>query len=465
MKVSIETVATREIDLTVEPDEQTVGRAMRQAARQLSRRRPVAGYRPGKAPYAMVERLYGREVIFSEALNDLGKLVYHEALKEAEIEPLFPGEMDIESQEPLILKFRVPLEPVVKLGDYASLAVEPEPEVAISEEQIDEQVELVQRRYAEYTPAERPIEMGDQVIASIQGESEGETVVDQSSVTLDINDKLMPPGFGEALIGMAQDETREFSLAYPDDYEDENLAGKNVDFSVTIATIHEVELPAVDDDLAKTAGDYETLDDLRQGLAESLKSRLEAEARSREASAAVELLVEQAEVEYPEAALEAELDRAIRRRAGQLAQMGFAWERYLQMVGQTEDELREQMRPEVEGELVRRLVIAEFARAEKLEVGMNQVNAELQAMSQNLYASYGERATEMLSKMDKQSTFVSLHNDVLTREAVRRLTNMATGRPLEEDEAPEASAAEAANAEAEQEPGPEAEAQAQESEE
>ena len=376
MKVTSETVATREVQLTVEPDDQTVRRALRKAARAISRYRPISGYRPGKAPYALVERLYGHDVILNEALNDLGNEVYRDAIKEAEVEPFSPGEMDIASQEPLVLTFRVPLMPSVTLGDYATIEIDPEPEVALTDEQIDEQVEMVQRRHAEYTPVEdRPVALGDQVVASIHGESEGEVVVNRQNTTLDISDALMPPGFGEALVGMTTEEPREFSLAYPEDFDDEELAGKNVDFTIEIATIREVELPALDDDLAKAAGDYDTFEELREGVAESLKARLEGEARAREAQAAVEALVALCEVEYPEAMVQEQLDVAIRNQAGQLAQMGFAWERYLEMVGQTEDDIREQLREGVEKDVVRRLVISEFAQAEKLQVAQDELSA------------------------------------------------------------------------------------------
>ena len=433
MKVTSETVATREVQLTVEPDDQTVRRALRKAARAISRYRPISGYRPGKAPYALVERMYGHDVILNEALNDLGNDVYRKALEDQEIEPYSPGEMDITSQDPLVLSFRVPLMPEVTLGDYATVKVEPEPEVALTEEQIDEQVDMVQRRHAEYTPVEdRPVAVGDQVIASISGESEGETVVNRQNSTLDINDALMPPGFAEALVGMETEDTREFSLAYPGDYEDENLAGKNVDFTVTVSTIRTVELPAMDDDLAKMAGDFETFDELRDALAESLKARLEGEARSREAQAAVEALVEICEVEYPEAMVQEQLDQAVRNQAGQLAQMGFTWDRYLEMIGKTEDEVRSEMREGVEQDITRRLCISEFAQLEKVDVQQEELSAEMNAMARQLYATYGERASEMLETMSNSGAMMSIYGDVLTRKATVRLANMATGRPVDE---------------------------------
>jgi len=233
LKVTTETTATRQVMLTIEPDPGTIQGGLRRAARNVSRLHPVAGFRPGKAPYAMVEQIYGREMLLNEALREIAPQIYSEAIEESGVEPFEQGQLEVESQDPVILKVDLPLVPKVELGDYESLHIAPEPEIAITQEQIDQELQRVQKRHAEYEPVERPIESGDQVVASIKGTSDGELVVDQESATLDVTDDMMPPGFSEALVGMQKDESREFALTYPDGFDNEDLAGRQVDFSVS----------------------------------------------------------------------------------------------------------------------------------------------------------------------------------------------------------------------------------------
>ncbi len=424
MKVTTETAGTREVLLTIEPDPQDVQRALQKAARQISRRRPLPGYRPGRAPYGLVERVFGREAILSEALNDMAPNLYREAVEQASIEPFEQGQLELESGDPVVLKVNIPLVPLVALGDYKVLRIDPEPEVSITEEQIDQHVERVRRRQAQYRTVNRPVQLDDQIVASITGTSDGEIVIDDEDAILDMQDVLEPPGFAEALLGMSQGETREFSLAYPEGFDNESLAGKNVSFSVTVKTVREVDLPEVNDDLAKAAGDYETMAEMREDIAVQLKQRLEREAQGREANAAIEALVAQSSVDYPKAAADREVDIALDSRRVRVRQAGFDFERYLQMIGSTEQELREELRPQAERTLVRGLVLAEFARAEELGVDTD----ELAGGMSRVVAAYGDSLSEARERLEDGRVVLSVHNQLLTRKAVLHLTDMLTGR-------------------------------------
>lgn len=438
MKTTTETIGPREVLLTVEPDPETVDKALRRAARQLSQWRPVPGFRPGKAPYALVERIFGRETLLEQAISEMAPELYRQAISEANIEPFEQGRMEVGSHDPLVLKFKVPLGPLVTLGDYRTLHIQPEPEVVVTEAQIDEEIEALRRRHATYEVVDRPIQLGDQVVATIVGTHEGQRVVDRQDAVLDVLDSLRPAGFAEALVGMRTNESREFSLTYPEDYEDESLAGKNVTFNVTIKTIRQANLPEVNDELAKMAGDYETLAELREGLATAIKERLENEARAKEANAALEALVNISQVEYPAVALEREIDALLENQKARLRQIGFSYENYLRMIGKTEAELREELRPEAERRLVRELVLAEFARAEGLEVKQEEISAEASRIARR----YGERADEVLERLSTPRAKLSIHADLLTQAAIKHLTDLLTGRaqPRSQEPSPEASA-------------------------
>jgi len=443
VQVTSEPVATREVVLPIEPDAETVQAGMRKAAQQLSRWRPVPGYRPGKAPYNMVERIFGKEMILNQAVDDMANTLYRQALEQEKLDPYEQGTLEVASQEPLVIKVRVPLMPTVTLGDYTSIKIEPEPDVVVTNEQIDEQVEIVRRRHAQYQAVERPAQMGDQIVASIKGVSEGETVVDNENTTLELSDELVPPGFAEALVGMAAEETRVFSLAYPDDHEDERLRGKTVEFNVKLTTVREILLPEVNDDLAKTAGDYATLDEMREGLAANLKQRLEREARNREAEKAIEALVNMATIEYPAAALEREVQATLDNQKARLQQIGFSFENYLRMTGHTEAQLREEIRPDAAKRLARNLALNELARAEKLEVSGEELGNAITGIA----ASYGDRAEQAMRQFSDMRMAMPVYAELLTRKAINRLVSLATGR-AEQAESAEAASADTAGAEA-----------------
>ena len=435
MNVTIETVATREVVLTVEPDAETVRRELRKAARQVSRQRPVAGFRPGRAPYDLVERMVGRELLVSQALSNVGQDLYREAIEEAGVEPFAQGELDVESEDPLVLKMRLPLVPVVQLGDYQSLHIEPEPPVSVTVEQIEAEIERLRRAHAEYEPVERPVALGDQVVATLKGVSGDEVLIDQSDSTIDVTDELIPPGFSEALIGMAIGETREFSLAYPSDFGNEELAGRTVDFAVSVDTIRQTHLPEVDDDLAKTASDYETLVELKEALATRIQNWLERVAAARESAAAIEAISAIAEVEYPAIALTREIDGSLDEQKARIQRSGFTFEGYLQMSGRTEQELREEIQPQAERSLVTRLILAELAKAENLAVDDSDIAAQVQSLSANVSAAYGERAPEVMQRLGQPGVVNSLYGNALLSRASRHLTDLLTGRVTTPDEA------------------------------
>ncbi len=427
MKVTTETIATREVELTIEPDAQAVQKAMRRAAQLISRFRPVPGYRPGKAPFSLVERIFGRDTILNEAIYQMGPDLYREAVKEAGIEPYEQGELDVESEDPLVLKANVSLVPVVNLGDYSTLHVDPEPDVSITEEQIDEQVEQTRKRFAEHDPVDRPVQPGDQIIATIEGAAGDDKVIDRKDATLIVEDNMQPPGFAEAVTGMSAGEAREFTLSYPEDYENDDLAGKDVQFTVSVTTVRDTTLPEVDDDLAKMAGDFDTLQELRDDLANRLKQRLEWELRERETVAVVEALVANSKVEYPAAALDHEVAHLIESQKQRVQQIGFTWERYLQLMGTSEAQVNENSRPEAEQRLVRRLVLTEFARAEEITVD----NEELAAGMASLAATWGEQSEEAQAQLQDQRVLMSVYSDLMTRKAMNRLRAMLTGRQEE----------------------------------
>lgn len=429
MKVTSETIAPREVELTVVPEARAVEQAMRRAAREASRQQPIPGFRPGRAPYTLVERRLGRDNILLQALQDIGRDLYARAIKESGLDPFETTQFSIASEDPVELKLRVPLKPEITLGDYASLHIDPEPEVVVSDEQIDEQLASLQRSHAEYEPVERPVQMGDQLVGAVKGvTTDGESVVDNQNSTINVTEDLEPAGFAEALLGLTVGETREFTLSYPEGYGVEDLAGKQVDFTVTPTAVRQTNLPALDDEFAKTAGDYETLAALRESIAADLKTRLTEEASNRESEAAVEALIAQAEILYPDVALEREIDSYIDQQMTRLQQMGIDLSTYLRIIGKTLLELRAELRDQAQRTLLQRLVLGEFAKATNIQISGEELSHEMETVEKTITDTYGDRAEQVLQQFRRGPAISALANDLLMRKALTQLTEMVTGR-------------------------------------
>lgn len=433
MQVTSETVAPREVVLTIVPEPETIDRAMRQAARELSRIRPLRGYRPGRAPYALVERTFGREVILNEALNKIAPDIYRDAIREADIQPYEQGLLDIETEDPLVLKVNVPLVPEVKLGDYAAMTIEPAPEVVIAEADVDEQIEMLRRQHAEIQAVDRPLQMGDQVVVGIYGKIGDEEVQRDEGATLDITEYLRPAGFAEALLGSQSNDVREFSLTYPEDEPNEKLAGNKVDYRVAVGEVREVVPPEADDSFAKTVGDYETLEALREAIAEELKEQREQQARADERLRAVQRLIEASEITYPKAALEREIDRAIANQRAHAKRMGFSLDSYLRITGRTEQDLRDDLNPGAVDGLSQRLVLMEYARLEDIQLTDDEGNSAINAYANHIAASYRGEADEYLKNAVQQGALTLVIEDALVMKAAQILADRMAGRPVESD--------------------------------
>ena len=423
MKVTKEKTGPCEYELSVEVEPEQLQQPLRQAARRLSKRRPLAGFRPGKAPYQMVERMYGQEAIFDEMLDQIGNKLYQEALKESGLEPYEEASLDIQQLEPLSLKFTVPVQPEVTLGDYHTIRAKlKKPRVPKTE--IEGILTRMQENNALWMPVERAVQMGDQVLLDIVGAIDGKEGTNQQDLTLEVTKEMTPPAFGENLVGIKPSETKEFDIQYPQDFQDQDLAGKTVHFSVTVKTVKEKELPALDDELAKTVGDFETLAQLRAKIKEQLREQKASEAKHEATDQAIDTLVKQATIEYPNVAVEREIDAMIRSSERRLQQQGFSLEGYLSMQQKTLAEWRTEMRPDAETRLKQSLAVAEFATTEGIDVDEHETEEEIDRIT----APLGDRSDGLKETLSTGASYVSVINRLYQRKALERLLAIATGQ-------------------------------------
>ncbi|MCG2767432.1 MAG: trigger factor [Anaerolineae bacterium] len=424
MKINTEEIADREVALTLEPEPERVEKAVRRVARKVAKRIKIPGFRPGKAPFQIVERTVGREYLLDEAASEMASELYKEALDKTGLEPYAPADLQILSLDPVSLKVTVALTPEVDLGDYQAIRVEPGDEVVVTDEQVDESLQEVQERLSEWDSVERAVQMGDQIVIDIMGNKGDDVLFDEKEQELILTEDVSPPGFSEQLLGIEPEESKEFSCTYPDDFPDEDLQGQEIAFKVTLHGVREKQAPVLDDELAKSAGDYETLEDLKQALRDGIQQRLEEEARDRLAETAVKALVEQASVTYPAVALKDEVDDMIASYEKRLESQGFTLDSYLNMTGQTSEVLRGEFESGAKERLVRSLVLAELTKAEGIKVEGDEVNEEIARIA----STYGDKASVVKRALTQRGATSSIASDLYSRKAIDRLIAIATGQ-------------------------------------
>jgi trigger factor len=435
LKVTTESLENRQLLLAIEVDEKRTEQAMRQVARQIAKQANIPGFRKGKAPYTLIVQRYGEDAIRQEAVEALAEVVYREALEQEEIEPYAPAALDEVVLHPITFKFTVPLRPTVEPGDYSNYRLKPR-KVRVYKKEVQQALERIREQNMILEPAERPAALNDRVVIDLVGQtSEGVEFIreDSARISLDAENADLTPGFAEAIVGMKAGEERTFTLTLPDDFPREELRGQEAEFTVKMTEVYESILPALDDDLARTTGNFDSLTELEKHIKEQLRQAAQQQADEEYTEQVVGDILDQAQVEYPPVMLEKELDevveefeRAVRRETR------LPLEDYLRFQNQTVEELREELKPSAAARLKRALVLGEVVRLEGLEVDEEEINARIEDAS----APWGARAGEVRSSLSSDEGRQAVRSRLLADKAVRRLVVIA------QQEAPEAVSAE-----------------------
>lgn len=429
------------LTMTVEVPDERVKPALEAAARKISKRYPVPGFRPGKAPLATVMRQFGEQALYESAIDELGQKVYEEALDQAKIDAYGPGALEHLELKPLVLKFNVPLKPEVDLGDYRALRLPYEAPV-VPEDQFNRVIEDLRDRQAVLEPVERPAALGDVTSLDVNGFlHEGLNPSDfllsdkDVSVQLDESAEWPMPGFTAQVVGMSVGETKKFDLAFADDYSNDSLRGQTAHFEVTCKEVKSRTRPELNDDFAREVGEYQTLDELKIKIREDLQKQAERQSEREYSDQALNQLVEQAKINYPSILLNQEVDDLLHDLDHRLREQRLTLEDYLKIENKTQEQLREDYKPRAEERLKRALVLGRIVEREKLEVKPGEVAEQ----TEKLATLWGERAHEMRQFLTSDNSRRSMTVDMLTDKAAKRLAAIARGEEIPMPE-PEASA-------------------------
>jgi trigger factor len=458
MKVTTERLENCQVNVIVEMDAADVDKQLRQTARTISRSYNVPGYRRGKAPYHAVVRIFGKEAIQQQMLEEYGQELYEQALEEVEFKPYEVGDLQDVEWDPFRMTILLPIEPEVDLGEYRAVRVPYEPN-PVSEEDVQEQLEDLQHEQGQWVPVERPAAWEDEVVLDFEAKVGDKLIMSREGHELVLEDgAMMPmPGFHEEIVGLAPGETKTFTLIVPEGDVEEDLVGQEATISATLHTVREEDLPPLDDEFAQMVGDYDTLDALRATIREGLESTAREQAESEYLDKVLDAMIESAaKLEYPPQAVDREINLTLSQMERSLAAQGIQLNTFLNMIGKTREAYREDIRPSAESRLRKRLVLKEIAQQEGLEADPEALEAQIE----RLVEMAGPNADEMREMLESPEARQSIADDLVIEQAQELVTQIGKGEvlPLEKKEAEEG-AEPASGVEEEEEPAAETDLQ------
>jgi len=426
------------MEFTAEEFEQAVVKAYQATKDQFL----IDGFRKGKAPRSIIEKHYGEGIFFEDAINNMFRDGYPEAVKELEIEVIDSPNAEfseIGKGKPMTVTITVPVYPVVDVKDYVGVEVE-QVEETVGEDAVNADIAALQKRNARMVLAERPVKEGDTVLFDYSGfvgdeQFEGGTAERQE---LKIGSGMFIPGFEEQLVGATPGEKLDVNVTFPEDYQAENLAGKDAVFHCLVHEVKEEVLPELDDEFAKDVSEYDTLDELKKATAERLQSVADERSVNNAKDAVIEKVVESNKTDVPRVMVEDEIDQMAQDLDHQLKYQGLSLDMYLQYMQKDANEFREELREEASKKVETRVVLMSIGAKENIEVSDDEIEAELKQMADQ-YQMEVEKVREMLGS----ESITYFKKDIQLKKVIDLLydkanvTKVAKKEEKEEEKAPE----------------------------
>ena len=424
MKVTIEQAPDSEAVLNVELEWEELEKASDRAYKKLAQQYNVPGFRKGKAPRSMIERMVGKDAVYQEGLEELVDESYRKAIRENGLQPIARPTVDappIEYGQPYAFTARVPVLTPVTLGDYQAIRVE-QPPIEVSDEEIDGVVERIQQDQATKIPVERPAELGDYVTMDLKltvGEKEVSNLHD-NEFELVLERPGIFAGMDDEIIGMKEGESKQFTTTIPEDYSNPELAGKEASYDVTLKGVKVRELPEVDDELAKSSGDFENVEQLREAIRQQLLVQKINDARRALRDEVVAKAVEGATVEAHQVLVDDEVHAMEHETERMLAQNRLTLPQYLSIMQKTPEEYRKELEPDALQRVKRDLVLNAVADAEGFATSQEEIDQWLD----NLNAISGDRPVRLNQLTANQ--LANIEGRIRRDKALARLVDIAT---------------------------------------
>ena len=417
MSLQVEKLEKNMAKLTIEVPAEELDKAIKTVYNKQKGHFNVPGFRKGKVPYNMVEKMYGAVIFYEDAANELIPGAYAKAYEECGLDIVSQPEIDvvqIEKGKAFIFTAEVAVKPEVTLGEYKGLEVD-KTSTRVTQKEIDARVQEEAEKNARTIVVERPVQDGDEVVLDFEGFVDGEAFEGGKgeNYPLTIGSGSFIPGFEEQLIGAEAEKEVEVNVTFPEEYHAENLAGKAAVFKCTVHEIKAKELPEIDDEFAAEVSEFDTLEEYKADIKAKIKEEKNAEAKAKREDQAVEKAIANATMEIPEAMIKTQAQQIVDDFARRIQSQGLSIDQYLQFTGMTVEKLMEDALPQAKKRIETRLVLEAIAKAENIEISDEKVEEEIAKMA----ASYGMEVEKLKSFMT-DAEVAQIKEDMAVQEAV-----------------------------------------------
>ena len=425
MSLQVEKLEHNMAKLTIEVSAEELEKALQGAYNKQKKNISIPGFRKGKVPRQMIEKMYGPEVFYDDAANQLIPEAYGKVYDEEDLEIVSQPKIDIvqiEKGKPFIFTAEVALKPEVTLGEYKGLKVE-KISNRVTQKEIDAKLAEEQEKNARtVSVTDRPVQDKDEVVLDFEGFVDGVAFEGGKgeNYPLTIGSGSFIPGFEDQLIGANLEEEKEVRVTFPEEYHAKDLAGKDAVFKCTVHEIKVKELPELDDEFASDVSEFETLDAFKADIKAKIKEQKIAEGKRKQEDKAVEEAVANAQMDIPDAMIDTEVRQMANDFAQRLQQQGLTMDQYFQFTGMTAEKMTEELKPQALKRIQTRLVLEAIVKAENIEISDEKIDEEIQKMAES-YKMEAEKLKEFMGENEKKQ----IKLDMAVQEAVTFLVENA----------------------------------------
>ena len=425
MSLQVEKLEKNMAKLTIEVPVEEVEKAVNKVYQKQRGQIAIPGFRKGKAPRKMIERLYGAGIFLSDAANDLIPVEYSKAVQECDLEIVSQPQIDVSQLEPgkpFVFTAEVATKPEVTLGEYKGMEV-PKVDTSVSDEEVDAEIKKEQEKNARTIPVEdRGAELDDTVTLDFEGFIDGEAFEGGKGTDhrLVLGSHTFIPGFEEQLIGTKAGDLVVVNVTFPEEYQEKSLAGKPAAFQCEIKKVETKELPELDDEFAQDVSDFDTMDEYRASVRTILGEKKAEDALRVKENAAVDKVIENAQMDIPEPMIETQAQQLVEDMANRMRMQGLTMEQYFQFTGLSEEKLLEDARPQALKRIQTRLVLEKIAEVEDIQVSDEELEEEFKKMAES-YKMEVDKVKELMGGQEVDQ----MKKDLAVQKAVTLVADAA----------------------------------------
>ena len=425
MSLQVENLEKNMAKLTIEVPASEFEKALQSAYNKQKKSISVPGFRKGKVPRQMVEKMYGPEIFYEDAANELIPTAYEEELKNCDLEIVSRPTVDIvqiKKGENFIFTAEVAVKPEVTLGEYKGMEVD-KTSTRVTQKEVEAKIKEEAEKNARTVTVEgRPVQDGDEVIVDFEGFVDGEAFEGGKgeNYPLTIGSGSFIPGFEEQLVGAEAEKEVEVKVTFPEEYHAEELKGKDAVFKCTVHEIKVKQIPEIDDEFAAEVSEFDTLDEYKADVKAKIKEQKENEGKQKKEDQAVEKAVANATMEIPEAMIDEQVRQMVNEFAQNMQYQGISFEQYCQITGMTLEKVQEETRPQAVKRIETRLVLEAIAKAENIEVTEERLDEEIKKMAES-YNMEADKLKELMGEEEKKQ----MMEDIAVQDAVTFLVENA----------------------------------------